>query len=186
MAAELSCLRQASILTVFLPTSYRFLKERRDTGAVTSEANPLEDPVVRVEELVVRTKETTKIRIGAPDRAGILVELCGEFDVRDLDTLRKVRSIVLSAGLPTHVDLSGVTFLDLRCARELADRSWLYDHLLLRDPSWEAIASFKTCGRVARIAAYPREASPLRRLPRRVQTQERPGAERREAPALAV
>jgi hypothetical protein len=135
----------------------------RETVTVRMKANPLKDPVVRVENLEVRARYTTKIEISAVGRAGILIELIGEFDIHDLGTLRKVLSLVLSARLPTHVDLSRVTFLDVGCARELATQPWLYDHLMLRDPSWEAKASLKVCGREACIAAYPREGSPLRR-----------------------
>ena len=130
---------------------------------VRLKANPLKDPVVRIENLEVRARDTYKIEISALGRAGILVELFGEFDIHDLGTLRKVLSLVLRARLPTHVDLSRVTFLEVRCARELATRSWLYEHLMLRDPSWEAKTSLKVCGREACIAAYPREGSPIRR-----------------------
>jgi hypothetical protein len=139
----------------------------RETVTVRLQANPLKDPVVRVEDLEVRARDTYKIEISALGRAGILVEilveLIGEFDIHDLGVLRKVLSLVLSARLPTHVDLSRVTFLDVGCARELATRSWLYDHLMLRDPSWEAKASLKVCGREACIASYPCEGSPMRR-----------------------
>ena len=136
-------------------------------------ANPLKDPVVRVESLEVRARDTYKIEISALGRAGILIELIGEFDIHDLGTLCKVLSIVLRVRLPTHIDLSRVTFLDVGCARELAARSWLYDHLMLRDPSWEVKANLKVCGREACIAATLARVRPYA------------GVERREALSLA-
>ena len=142
--------------------------------------------MVRLKNLEARTRDTSKIEISALGRAGILVELFGEFDIHDLGTLRKVLSLVLSAQLPINLDLSRVTFLDVGCARELATRSWLYDHLILRDPSWEAKASLKACGREACIAAYPREGSLLREPPRPARPHEHAGVEGREGSALAV
>jgi anti-anti-sigma regulatory factor len=45
------------------------------------------------------------------------------------------------------VDLSGVSFLDLQSARELAVRSLLYKHhLALRNPSPQVIATFGALG----------------------------------------
>jgi hypothetical protein len=49
---------------------------------------------------------------------------------------------VLGLRRPTIVDLSGITFLDLKSARELAVRSQLYaHHLSLRNPSSQVTAS---------------------------------------------
>lgn len=142
--------------------------------------------MVRVESLEVRTRDKIEIEIGMNDPTDFLVKLTGELDVQDLRTLRESLSLALSTGLLTVVDLSDVTFLDLTCARELATRSWLHDHLMLCDPSWEAKASLKACGREARIAAYPREGSPPREPPRPTQAREHAGVERREASALVV
>lgn len=90
------------------------------------------------------------IRIGTFEVPGILVKLSGELDVQSLHPLQRTFDDSLTSGLPTYVDLSGVTFLDVRCARELAvqDRRYLiYGNLLaFRNPSWQAEASFKACG----------------------------------------
>lgn len=116
--------------------------------------------MVRAENLEVRTRDKIEIEIGALDRTDFLVKLSGELDVHDLRTLRETLSLVLSTGLSTVVDLSEVTFLDLRCARELVVRSRLYDHLMLRAPSWQAEASFKVCGHEARVVHdFRRESS---------------------------
>lgn len=95
----------------------------------------------------IRVKD---IRIGDLGLPGVLVELAGELDGRDLEPMQRILDDALDSGLPTYVDLSGVTFLDVRCARELAvqDRRYgLYGSLLgLRNPSWQAEASFKASG----------------------------------------
>jgi hypothetical protein len=74
--------------------------------------------------------------------AGVLVELWGEFDLFSLRDLRKKLKGVLDLRRPTFVDLSGITFLDLESARELAVSSQLYaHHLSLRNPSPQVTAS---------------------------------------------
>lgn len=74
------------------------------------------------------------------------IELWGEFDLTSADDLRDTLDNVASFSKPTFVDLSGVTFLDLQSARELAVRSHLYaHHLTLVNPSWQARASAKAC-----------------------------------------
>ena len=59
-----------------------------------------------------------------------LVELWGEFDLFSLTRIRKVLNDVAGLQRPTLVDLSGITFLDLLSARELAVRSRLCSHYL--------------------------------------------------------
>lgn len=140
--------------------------------------------MVRIESPEIRARD--KIEIDKLDRTDFLVKLSGELDVHDLRTLDETLSLVLSTGLPAVVDLSDVTFLDVRCARELVVWSRLYDHLMLRAPSWQAKTSLKVCGREAGVAAYLRESSPLRKPPRRAQTQEHAGAKHRGPSALAV
>ena len=99
--------------------------------------------------------KTTGIRTRKLDELGTqVVELSGEFDVHDLETLRRVLDEVSSSGLPVHVDLFGVTFLDLRCTRELMVRSRLFEHRPFCDPSWQAEASIGSC-RLDRIGSYP-------------------------------
>ena len=79
--------------------------------------------------------------------AGILLELWGEFDLCSLARLREALNHVASLQRPTLVDLSGITFLDLLCARELAIRSQLYSYYLtLGNPSPELTASARAFG----------------------------------------
>ena len=79
--------------------------------------------------------------------AGILVELWGEFDLFSLANLRDALDHVASLHRPTLVDLSGITFLDLLSARELAIRSQLYsDYLTFANPSFEVITSARAFG----------------------------------------
>ena len=79
--------------------------------------------------------------------AGILVELWGEFDLFSLARLREALSRVASLQRPTLVDLSGVTFLDLLSARELAVGSQVYSHhLTFGNPSPEVTASARAFG----------------------------------------
>jgi anti-anti-sigma factor len=79
--------------------------------------------------------------------AGPLVELWGELDIFCIEELKGVLTDVLSRRSPVVVDLSGVSFLDLQSARELAVRSLLYKpHLALRNPSPQVIATFGALG----------------------------------------
>lgn len=78
---------------------------------------------------------------------GTSVGLRGEFDLCSLKDLRGALDAVRNLRGPVSVDLSGVTFLDLGCARELAVRSQLYAHCLgLRNPSREVLATVRACG----------------------------------------
>ena len=89
---------------------------------------------------------TTGTRIGEPEGDTRMVVLSGEFDLRDLDPLRRTLGSASSSGRPACVDLSEVTFLDVRCARELAVRSRLYNgRLALNNPSWQVEASLRAC-----------------------------------------
>lgn len=87
------------------------------------------------------------IAIGEFDGTGILVELTGELDLSALEELRETFDAAAYLREPAIVDLSGVTFLDLLCARELAVRSHLYAHqMTLRNPSPEVLATAQACG----------------------------------------
>ena len=57
------------------------------------------------------------------DGTGVTVGMRGEFDAYLLPDLREVLAHACASGKPVVVDLSGVTFLDLRSARELVLRS---------------------------------------------------------------
>ena len=74
--------------------------------------------------------------------AGMTVELRGEWDLSSLGDLRETLNGVLDPGRSTIVDLSGITFLDLESARELAVHSQLHA-LSLRDPSPQVTASLQ-------------------------------------------
>lgn len=87
----------------------------------------------------------SSIEVSKLDRKSILVELSGEFDARDLDDLRRSLDYVTRSGRLGCVDLSGVTFLDLLCARELAGRSSPRGRLAIRNPSRQARLSLEAC-----------------------------------------
>jgi hypothetical protein len=85
-------------------------------------------------------------RMLQPDLTQISSDLVGEFDTYDLESLREVLNRLWRTQETICVDLSAVTFLDLRCARELAIHSNLCDgRMLLRYPSWEAVTSLRVC-----------------------------------------
>jgi anti-anti-sigma factor len=94
-----------------------------------------------------------------------MVELRGELDLFSLDDLRKTLNRGLDSVKPTLVDLSGITFLDLESARELAVRSQLYARRLsLRNPSPQVEASIEAFGMREWIRLHPasdREEPPL-------------------------
>jgi anti-anti-sigma regulatory factor len=62
-------------------------------------------------------------------------------DIFCIEELKGVLTDVLSRRSPVVVDLSGVSFLDLQSARELAVRALLYKH-----PSPQVIATFEALG----------------------------------------
>ena len=78
-------------------------------------------------------------------RKGGLVELWGEFDMRDLTDLREVLD---EAGEGNAVvDLSGVTFMDLQTVRELAVRLQIHaGSLVFTRPSWAVLRSIAAFG----------------------------------------
>ena len=79
--------------------------------------------------------------------AGLQVELWGEFDLYCIEELKKMLSEVFVCREPILVDLSGITFLDLQSARELAVRSLLYaHHLIFLGPSPQVIATMGALG----------------------------------------
>ena len=87
--------------------------------------------------------------------AGVMVGLWGEFDLFSLDDLRRTLNGVLSLRKKTLVDLSGITFLDLTSARELAVRAQIYaHHLTLHNPSPQTTASVEAFGLGHRVRFY--------------------------------
>ena len=86
----------------------------------------------------------------------ILVELWGEFDLFSLADLRRTLNKVLDLQKKTLVNLSGITFLDLTSARELAVRAQVYArHLTFRYPSPQVMASVEASGLGAWIRFHP-------------------------------
>lgn len=83
-------------------------------------------------------------------RSGSRLTLRGEFDLDDLSAALGAALGAARAGAEggrVVADLSGVTFMDLRCARELTAWHALRPDLVeLRAPSWQAGASLRTCG----------------------------------------
>jgi len=80
-----------------------------------------------------------------------MVELVGEFDCGNVDGLRDALEAAATGhpnnGLPIPVDLSGVSFLDLGAARELAVCSQLYaGRVLLLHPSPQVLSSVAAFG----------------------------------------
>jgi hypothetical protein len=88
---------------------------------------------------------------------GVSVELWGEFDLFSLSELCRTLNGVLDLPKKTLVDLSGITFLDLSSARELAVRAQLYaHHLALHNPSSQVTASLEAFGLASWIPFHSR------------------------------
>lgn len=81
-------------------------------------------------------------------RDGCVVELSGEFDILSVGAIGETLTAAVAGGRKTSVDLSGVTFLDTLCVRELAMLRLLHDERLLvfSRPSREARISVAACG----------------------------------------
>ena len=76
----------------------------------------------------------------------MLVRLSGEFDVLYQKALGDALGDSLASGRPTLVDLSGVTFMDSRCLRELVVYYQLgKGRVALCDPSHEVMLSVAAC-----------------------------------------
>lgn len=87
----------------------------------------------------------TARREGREDQA-VLVRLSGEFDARYERILEDTLGDCLASGRQTYVDLSGVTFMDSRCVRELAVHYQFGEgRLTLCDPSRETELSVAAC-----------------------------------------
>jgi anti-anti-sigma factor len=76
----------------------------------------------------------------------VVVRLSGEFDVSYEKILEDTLIDCVASGRPTLFDLSGVTFMDARCVRELAVGYQLGEgRLALCDPSREIELSVAAC-----------------------------------------
>lgn len=128
-------------------------------------------------------KDATRIRVHEPDRTGILVELFGEFDIVMGRALRTTVGSVARWGLPVFVDLSGVTFLDSSCLRELAVQHRLHaNHLTLCNPSRQVELSVAACDLEGWVHFHPNEGftprattvEPMRNAPEEEQRRQAP------------
>ena len=96
----------------------------------------------------------TRIKVHDPCRAGVLVELTGEFDVSCLVPFGYALRRALGLGRRTFVDLSEVTFMDAPCLRELAPGSDAGPHKLRR-PSWQFRLGVAACDLEGSFEIYP-------------------------------
>jgi anti-anti-sigma regulatory factor len=79
--------------------------------------------------------------------AGLLVELSGEFDVFCSEELKNILDDATLYRGPVMVDLSQITFLDLRSAREIVVRSMLRaNRPTFLDPSPQVTATMTALG----------------------------------------
>ena len=93
--------------------------------------------------------------------------LRGEFDLSCHAVLGSALEDALRHYSPIFVDLSGVSFLDASCVRELALMLSLHgEHLVLGDPSREVEVSIAACGMedLVRFGSPEREKGALPRL----------------------
>jgi anti-anti-sigma regulatory factor len=76
----------------------------------------------------------------------------GELDIFCIGELKGTLADVSSRPGPVLMDLSGISFLDLQSARELAVRSLLHErHLTLINPSYQVTATVEALGLECRI-----------------------------------
>jgi anti-anti-sigma factor len=94
----------------------------------------------------VTKKEATRFRSAQRDERPVLIKLSGEFDIRYQSTIEDTLRDCLASGRPALVDLSGVTFMDALCIRELAVHYQLGGGLMvLCDPSEDMEVSAAAC-----------------------------------------
>jgi anti-anti-sigma regulatory factor len=87
------------------------------------------------------------IRIGTIEQDEGRIALHGEFDLSNREALRGVLGAAHRQGHGTLIDLSGVTFVDVGCAKELAFWRLLGLELPVTvDPSWQAALILAACG----------------------------------------
>lgn len=76
-----------------------------------------------------------------------LIDLQGEFDLYSLNELQCCIGVALSSGLPTFIELSGVTLADVAIMRGLAAYNQFYSHhLTLCNPSWQLLRANEAAG----------------------------------------
>ena len=83
----------------------------------------------------------------AASAAGTKIDAWGEFDGFSLPGLRAALDDACALGGAVVVDLSGITFLDLRSARELVVRAMIQGHQIsFQNPSPNVLASIRALG----------------------------------------
>ena len=93
--------------------------------------------------------------------AKVTIGMRGEFDAYSLPDLREALDHVCALGKPVVVDLSGVTFLDLRSARELVVRSLIQaHHLAFENPSPGVLATIRALGMDGRTRIHSGHEEP--------------------------
>ncbi len=90
-------------------------------------------------------KYPARIKIHRSCRAGVLVELAGEFDVSCLVALGDALKRSSGLGQRAFVDLAGVTFVDTLCIQELVAGSDA-GLLVFCRPSWQFRLAMTACG----------------------------------------
>jgi len=97
-----------------------------------------------------------RIRVRKRGRRDVSVELYGELDVAAADSLREILGWASDSRNSVAVDLSGVTFLDSSCLRELVVYQRLRPgRVALCDPSPQVDLSVAACGVEAWIHFRP-------------------------------
>jgi anti-anti-sigma factor len=90
---------------------------------------------------------TGRIRVRKEGRGNLSVELSGELDVAAAGGLREILGWASASGRSVAVDLSGVSFLDSACLRELVVSQRLRPgRVILCNPSPQVELSAAACG----------------------------------------
>ncbi len=113
---------------------------------------------------------TGRIRVRKEGRGSLSVELSGELDVAATDGLREILGWASASGRSVAVDLSGVSFLDSACLRELVVHQRLRPgRVALCEPSPQVELSAAACGVEAsiRFCSAARGRSEAAGVPRR-------------------
>jgi anti-anti-sigma factor len=94
----------------------------------------------------VMVSNSTVLVAAQRDNQPELVKLSGEIDIRCRSVLEDTLRDCLASGRRALVDLSGVTFIDSRCVRELAFHYQLGgERIVLCDPSQDVEVSVAAC-----------------------------------------
>lgn len=93
-----------------------------------------------------------RIRVRKGGQRDVSVELSGELDIAAADSLGEIPAWASDSGNSAAVHLSGTTFRDSSCLRELVVHQWLRPDLVaLCDPSPQVRLGAAACGPEARV-----------------------------------